>query len=67
MHKQLLHLKAYKGKNDIDPASQKIMAEFGNPAQASKKVPVESEDDSVRIGGSLRQRKFIKKYGNVKF
>ena len=67
MHKQLLHLKAYKGKNDIDPASQKIMAEFGNPAQVSKKVPVESDDDSVRVGGSMRQRKFIKKYGKLNF
>ncbi len=67
MHKQLLHLKAYKGKNDIDPVSQKVMAEFGNPAQISKKVRVEPEDDPVRIGGSMRQRKFIKKYGNLEF
>lgn len=60
MHKQLLHLKKYKGKNDLDSAARKIMAEFGNPAQLKKKdfAHFEFQNDS-----SSRQKKFIKKFG----
>ena len=65
MHKQLLHLKRYKGKNDLEPGSLKVMLEYGNPAQISKKTPFRAElQENVRIGGSMRQHKFIKKYGN---
>ena len=65
MHKQLLHLKRYKGKNDVDPAAQKGMAEFGNPAQISKKVRVELEEMKSIKDGYTRQKKFIEKFGKI--
>jgi len=38
MHKQLLHLKKFKGNNDLDPAERKMMIEFGNPPQVKKET-----------------------------
>ena len=67
MHKQLLHLKRYKGKNDLDAAARKAMIEFGNPAQVSKKISSKLEDTSGMQNDSTRQRKFIKKFGEDHF
>ncbi len=65
MHKQLLHLKRYKGKNDVDPEAQKVMAEFGNPAQISKKLPVKLDETTSPNSEYMRQKKFIKKFGKI--
>jgi hypothetical protein len=67
MHKQLVHLKRYKGKNDLEPGSRRMMAEFGTPAQIAKKTPVRDDsEETLEPENDSRQKKFIKKFGKIK-